>query len=141
MKVILNSTGEIKDVAEGYARNYLFPRKLAIVATPEAIKATEDTRAKQAASMEQEHQATLELAAKIKGATVEMKAKVNEEGTLFASIDAAAVAAALSAQFGTEVPADSVVLPEAIKTSGQHKLAVRMASVDDTPFTVNVIAE
>ena len=141
MKVIINTTGEIKDVADGYARNYLFPRKLAIVATEDAIKKTEELRAQQAATAEKLRQELTAMADQINGAAVELSSKANEEGTLFASIDAAKIAETLSAHFSTTITAQQVALDEPIKSIGEHVVAVSVPEVGNQKLTLNVTAE
>ncbi len=93
MKVILleavkalGKRGDIKEVADGYARNYLFPRKLAVQATPANIRRFEEEKAQIKAREIQEEAEARELAAKIEGVILQFSAKAGEGGKLFGSI-------------------------------------------------------
>src|SRR5581483_9203447 len=94
--------GEVKNVADGYARNFLLPRKLAIPATPAAVKQA-DARAQVAAKQQEKlDDAARGQAAKLEGKTLTIKARVGEQGRLFGSVTAADIADALASALGQE---------------------------------------
>ena len=131
MKVILleelrgkGGEGDIVEVAQGYAENYLFPQKIAQPATPGNIKQLEQRR-RNIEKREAERIATAEaMKAAIDGKTVTVDAKIGEEGQLFGSITAAMVADAIEAQLGTAVDRKRVGRGNAIKSVGAHTVPV-----------------
>ena len=131
MKVILleelrgkGGEGDIVEVAQGYAENFLFPNKMALPATPGNIKQLEQRR-RNIEKREAERIATAEaMKAAIDGKTVTVDAKIGEEGQLFGSITAAMVADAIEAQLGTAVDRKRVGRGNAIKSVGAHTVPV-----------------
>lgn len=148
MKVILQRTverlgdpGDVADVADGYARNYLIPRGLAIRAEKGAIR--------HAASLKRAHETRTvarkgefeALAARLLQQPIAVWARVGEEGRLFGSVTAADVASALSAQAGIEVDRKDVHLDEPIRSVGTHEVRVHLFPEVDPVLTVDVQAE
>ena len=132
MKVILKNTvdnvgraGEIKEVAAGYARNYLLPRKLAELATPSAVKYWEKGREKRAELVAAEGKAAKELAEKLAAVKLTFSMPASEEGKLFGSVGKTDVLKSLKAA-GYDVPKNSVRLDTAIKTTGEHEVELRL---------------
>lgn len=132
MKVILKSAvdnlgraGEIKDVAVGYARNFLLPRGLAELATPSAVTYWEKGRQKRAALVQAEVKAAAELAEKLAGVNLTFSMPASEEGKLFGSVGKTDVLKSLKAA-GYDVPKNSVRLETAIKTVGEHEVELRL---------------
>ena len=131
MKVILldelrgkGGEGDIVEVAQGYAENFLFPNQKAQPATPGNIKQLEQRR-RNIEKREAERIATAEaMKAAIDGKSVTVDAKIGEEGQLFGSITAAMVADAIEAQLGTAVDRKRVGRGNAIKSIGAHKVPV-----------------
>lgn len=121
MKVVILKTGEIKEVADGYARNYLLPQNLAVPATEEAIKQAQNKQAEIKAAQEARKAKEEEYLAKLKDQTVEIKTKASEEGKLFAAINPADVKKALKEQFEVEFPEDYLKF-EPIKELGEHQV-------------------
>jgi large subunit ribosomal protein L9 len=133
MKVILRTTvdhlgraGEIKDVAAGYARNFLLPRKLAEEATPSAIKYWEKGKEKRAQIVAEEIKTAKGLAEKLAGVNLTFSMPASEEGKLFGSVGKTDVLKSLKAA-GYEVPKNSVRLETALKTTGEHEVDLRLA--------------
>lgn len=144
MKVILRSDigklgkkHDVVDVSDGYGRNFLIPRGLAEIATPEKEAAVEQKRAEREAQ-EQEHHAQLkEALAQLTEQGVEITAPANEQGHLFAGLHAADIAQQLTEQVNVEVPAVAIQFDDAIKEVGEHQIPVRVG--DETiavPVTV-----
>jgi large subunit ribosomal protein L9 len=134
--------GEVKNVADGYARNYLLPRKLAIPATPAALKQAE-VRA-QAAARQQEKidQSAQSQANKLEGKTLTIKARVGEQGRLFGSVTAADIAEALAATLGIEeFDRHHVELEQPLRETGQHEVPLRLSRNVRTTVTVDIVPE
>jgi large subunit ribosomal protein L9 len=143
MKVLLTDDvrklgwlGDVVEVADGYARNFLFPQRLAKPATDVSIKAIARAKAQRAAQRRLELE-QLERAAKaVDGAEAVIAAAANEQGHLFGSVFKRDVAENLRAQ-GFEVPDDVVVLDEHIKQVGTYRVTLRFA--DDLSAAVSVV--
>jgi len=127
MKVILlqdlNSLGkmwDVKDVADGYARNHLFLKGLAKPASDAAIQEVEELKREEAKRAEKELKDVQELATKIDGLDLTLTAKVGSEGTLFASISEQGIAEALKA-LGHPIQRSQIHLENPIKELGEYK--------------------
>jgi len=128
--------GDVVEVAEGYARNYLLPHGLAKVATEGNIRSIAEEKAKRAEERLKERKRLETAATAVDGAEAVLAAKANEHGVLFGSITEKMIGANLREQ-GFEV-ADSVVkLSEHIKQVGAHEVTLKFA--DEVTATVNVV--
>lgn len=132
MKVILideirglGTRGDVVQVKDGYARNFLFPKNLAKEATPGNLKAIEQDRKKWAALAAQEKDAAAKLAERVNGTKIEVRKRVGESGTLFGSVTANEIADALHAK-GIEVEKRRVELEHPIKSLGTHDVEIRL---------------
>ena len=144
MKVILlgelrgkGGEGDVVDVAQGYAENYLFPNKVALPATPGNIKQLEERRhniEKREAERISNAEATK---AAIDGKSVTVDAKIGDEGQPFGSVTPAQIAAAIKEQLGVEVDHKRIGRGNAIKTSGKH--AVEVNFYREISAVVNVL--
>jgi large subunit ribosomal protein L9 len=128
--------GDIVEVNEGYARNYLLPQGLAKVATEGNIKSIAQERAKRAEQRLQERRRIEKAAQAVDGAEAVLATRAKEQGVLFGSVTEAMIGANLRAQ-GFEVADDVVRLPEHIKHLGTHEVALKFA--DDITATVRVV--
>ncbi len=128
--------GDIVEVNDGYARNYLLPQGLAKVATESNVRAIADAKAKRSEQRIHDTKRLAEAAKKVEGAEVVLAAKANEQGVLFGSIAAEAIAKNLRGQ-GFEVADEVVQLPTHIKQVGTH--AVTLKFDDDLTATVSVV--
>ena len=128
--------GDIVDVPEGYARNYLLPQRLAKVATEGNVKSLAQEKAKRAEQRLQERRHLEKAAQAVNGAEAVVAAKANEQGVLFGSISDSMIAANLRSQ-GFEVADEIVKLPEHIKELGTHEVTLKFA--DDVTATVRVV--
>ncbi|MFO8183779.1 MAG: 50S ribosomal protein L9 [Candidatus Aegiribacteria sp.] len=132
--------GDVVDVADGYARNYLFPRNLAVKATPAAVKSTElyRTRAlKEQARISTESQ---ELADRLTKHVVEIKASADETGHLYGSVNERNVSAALQ-DAGFEIDVDQVLLAEHLKATGEYTVPVKIYGDIRADLTVRILPE
>lgn len=133
MKVILQQDvrgqgkkGQLVEISDGYARNFLLPRKLAVPATAENIntmKLQEKARQAQMAAEKAEAQA---LAEKLQGIQVKLAAKAGEGGRLFGAVTSKEIAEALSAQFGLNIAKTKLVLDEPIKACGGYQIKAKL---------------
>ena len=135
----LGTAGQVKEVSDGYARNFLFPRKLAIPATANALQqvaSREKAVAKKAATEEQKAQ---QLADQIANQPLRIFPKVGEQGRLYGSVTSADVADALSAQLGQPVDKRKIELADPIRTLGEYKVPFRISRT--VTATLNVLVE
>ncbi|MGV0644106.1 50S ribosomal protein L9 [Mycolicibacterium sp. XJ2546] len=139
----LGTTGDIVEVKDGYGRNFLLPRKLAIVATRGAEKQAEAIRrAREAKSVKSlEHAGELKTAIEGLGA-VELSVKAAPDtGKLFGSVTAADVVAAIKSAGGPNLDKRTVQLPKAhIKMTGTHPIEVRLHPEVDASVSLHVVA-
>ena len=118
--------GDVIDVAQGYAENYLLPKRLAIKATPGNLKQLEERR-HNIAKREEKRIADAEAAkAALDAKTVKVDARVGEEGQLFGSVTSTMVADAIKEQLGIEIDRRRVERSTAIKTAGVHEVSVNL---------------
>lgn len=146
MKVILlqdikgsGKRDDIINVSDGYARNFLFPKKLAVEATPGASKEIERKRAAEAAREAERRANAEEKARQLKGKTINLTAKVGKEGgRLFGSITSAEIAEQLKLQHGIEVDKKKIDLADPIRTIGDVQISVWLYAGITTTMTVHV---
>lgn len=129
--------GDVKNVADGYARNFLLPRKLAHSATPDMMKRVETLKAKREKQYETDKEGALELAKKLEGIVVEIKEDANEEGHLYGSVNEKKIAAALKEQ-GINLKEEYINLPHHLKTVGEHEVELELHSEVKTKIKVVV---
>ena len=132
MKVIFNTDvrgqgkkGELKEVSDGYARNYLFPRKLASEATADninALKVKEKARARQ---IEMEKAQAAENAKKLEGVQVIIRARAGSAGKLFGAVTSDAISKALKEQFDIDIEKNKIVQSEPIKSYGAYTVKAK----------------
>ena len=148
MKVVLSSDvdtlgrkGEVVDVAAGYARNFLLPRKLAIVATKGAVRQSESMVRAREERDRQEREAFAALSERITSLKISIAAKVGSEGHLFGSVTSQDLADELTRLLGEEIDRRKIELPEPIRTLGTHEFSVQLAREVVATATVEVVAE
>jgi large subunit ribosomal protein L9 len=148
MKVVLRSDvdnlgkkGDLVDVADGYARNFLVPRGLALRATAGIQRQADAMKRNRDARDRREREAAEALAAQFANRTVEVKARAGAEGRLFGSITAADIAAAVLAQTGADVDRRKVSLDEPLKELGPVDVEVRLHPDVVANVHVEVVAE
>ena len=112
--------GEMKDVADGYARNFLIPKGLATEATTDTINTMKLKKKANDARIEEEKAQARAAAEKLKGAQVVIKAKAGESGKLFGSVTSQEISDALKEQFGIEIEKNRIVQGDPIKSFGSY---------------------
>ena len=133
MKVILKADvrgkgkkGQMIEVAEGYARNFLLPKGLAVLATADAMNTMRlQEKAKAKADAEAKAAAT-EIAEKLKGLQVKVASKRGEGGKLFGAVTGREIAAALKEQHGVDIDSKKLVLDEPIKSFGSYQVKAKL---------------
>ena len=148
MKVILQQDvrgqgkkGQLVEVSEGYARNFLLPRKLAIAATPDAINTMnlkEKARKAEEARLKAEAEATAE---KLKECMVKLTAKAGSGGKLFGAVTTKEISEGLKEQFGVDVPKQKLVLEEPIKAFGSYQVKAKLGFEVNGTVSVSVYEE
>jgi len=133
--------GEIKNVADGYARNYLLPQGLAAPATPEAIRKAEARAIVEAKRQAQLDEAAQALADGLAGVSITIVAKAGSKGRLFGSVTQADIAEEVGKLLGQEVDRHQVRLPEPIKETGDHEVTVQLSKNVRPVVLVKVMAE
>lgn len=148
MKVILKkdvnkigTAGELVEVSDGYARNFLLPRGLADEATPERLREWRDKEAARKRKDEKMKREAEELQKKISGKVVKVKASAGEKGKLFGSVTAAAVAENLASQHSASVDRRDVRMPETVKQTGSYPFTVRLYPGVEAEMTLLVEGE
>lgn len=144
MKVIFNvdvkgqgKKGEMKEVSEGYARNYLLPRKLVSEATADNINAMKLKEKAKAAQIAREKAQAEENAKKLESIQVVIKAKAGGAGKLFGAVTSAEISKALKDQFDIEIEKNKIVQAEPIKTFGAFTVKAKFGY--EVSGTVNVL--
>ncbi len=147
MKVILQKdvkgtgkAGDIANVNDGYARNFLIPKGLAVPADANNINAAIVKKGADKHRVEMQRKRAKELADDMSGITVKVYAKAGENGKLFGSIGTAEIAEALKAQHDIEVDRKKIRLDEPIKALGIVKVTAHMYENTDAKFNVEVLA-
>ncbi|WP_299028458.1 50S ribosomal protein L9 [uncultured Thermanaerothrix sp.] len=127
----LGRAGDVKKVADGYARNYLIPQGLAILATPGALKRAEAIRAQAAARRAALNNELAGVAQRINGLVLTFPARASETGKLYGSVTPQMIAEAINQKLGTQINRHQVET-EPIRTLGEHRARVRL-TVDLLP--------
>ena len=148
MKVILRSDvpdvghkGDVLDVADGYGRNYLVPKGLAMKASKGAVTQAATMRRARDAKDARDREAAEELAQRVAATPVRISARAGVEGRLFGSVTAADVVAAVQAATGIELDRRRLELEEPIRSLGVHEVAVRLHTDVTAQVTVEVVAD
>ena len=147
MKVLLHSdveglgkTGTIVNVARGYARNFLVPQGLAVVATEGMAAQAEVMQKKRALQTAADKESAEILAESLSECVVNVSAKSSDEGRLFGSVGASDISDAVSTQLGTQIDQQQIKV-ELIKDLGSHSFTIELHSEVSVSGTVEVVAE
>lgn len=144
MKVILQKDvpklgqqGEVKEVSDGYGRNYLLPRGIAVEASAGRIQELEMLEAKRSRRAEKEREEAAALASRLEGKVFTIKATAGEGGRLFGSVTTSDIAKALE-EAGLKVDRKKITIVNPIKTLGRHAVEVKFHSQVSVSIVVNV---
>ncbi|MBI4993083.1 MAG: 50S ribosomal protein L9 [Candidatus Magasanikbacteria bacterium] len=148
MKVILlkevkniGSKGEIKEVADGYARNFLFRQGLAKAATATAIESIKAMEEKKARDMQRELTESQKTANRLDGVEVEILAKTSDASTLYSGVGAEQITRAVRKQLGVDLKIEQVDLRKGIKDCGEHRVKIKFPHGLEAELIVRVSAE
>ena len=146
MKVILlqdvkgkGKKGQLLEVSDGYARNFMLPRKLAIEATTDAINTKNMNDKATAERIAREKAEALEVSKKLRAMTLVVKAKGGGAGRLFGAVTTQEIAAALEKQTGIKLDKRKLVLAENIKNVGTYTVQCKLGYEITAPLTIKVI--
>ena len=133
MKVILQQDvrgqgkkGQLVEVSDGYARNFLLPKKLAVPATAENVNTMKQQEKARQAQMAAEKAEAQALAEKLKSIQVKLTAKAGEGGRLFGAVTSKEISEGLKAQYGLDIPKQKLVLDEPIKAYGSYQVKAKL---------------
>ncbi|NOQ21206.1 MAG: 50S ribosomal protein L9 [Candidatus Aegiribacteria sp.] len=132
--------GDIVDVANGYARNYLFPRNFAVKATSAAIKSAELYRSRAVEEQTRVSAESQQLADKLKGFAVEIKTAADENGHLYGSVNERHISDIIN-EAGFNIDIEQVLLSEHLKTIGEYPVTVKIYGDIRTEITVRILRE
>ena len=136
----LGKMGEVVRVKDGYARNYLLPRGLVLVANKKNLKGLEHDKRVIAAKKERTLSSAQSLSETLSAISIRIPAKVGEEGKLFGSVTNLHIEKALS-EIGHTVERRKIHLPEPIKKAGEYEVPVRLANDVTANIKVSVVSE
>ena len=144
MKVILlqdvkgkGKKGQMIEVSDGYARNFMLPKKMAIEATPDAVNTMKMNDKATAERIAKEKAAALELSTKLRAMTLTVTAKGGGQGRLFGAVTNAEISAALEKQ-GIKLDKRKIVLNENIKNVGTYTVTCKLGYEINAPLTVKI---
>ena len=145
MKVVLlqdvksqGKKNDIIEVSEGYARNFLFPKKLAVVADAKAVNDIKNKKSSEAHKIEVERENAKKVAEKLENTTVTIVADGGKEGKFYGAVTSKDIAEALKSQAGIDVDKRKVVLDAPIKAFGSYKIDVKLYQEITGKITVSV---
>lgn len=148
MKVVLRSDvtgvgnkGDVLDVADGYARNFLLPKGLALKASKGAEAQAESMRRSRDVKDAAARAAAQEIASTLVPTVINLSAKAGGEGKLFGSVTTADIAEAINAQTGIEIDRRQLHLDEPLKTTGTHTVSAKLHAEVEFPVTVEISAQ
>jgi large subunit ribosomal protein L9 len=132
--------GQVKDVADGYARNFLIPRGLAVAATSGALKQVADLQAVAARHAAEEEQVARDLKARLEAQPVVIEAKAGSQGRLYGSVTTADVATAIQRQVGASVERRDLEIADPVRQVGSYQVAARLHRAVTANVTIEVRA-
>ena len=137
---LLGTAGEVKEVKDGYARNYLIPKGIATLASPSNLKSFEEVRRQQGRKILRETNDAKIIASRIETDSVVIKVKTAEEGKIYGSVSPIMVHEALSVK-GYNIDRRKIVMPEHIKALGEYTVDVKLYTDVIAKLKVSVISE
>lgn len=134
--------GDLKEVADGYARNYLLPRGLAVEANQGNLKTLKEQKRREEEKKQEEKRQAEELAEKLKAITLQIKTdKVGKNGRLFGSITSKQIREELKKQYHIEIDKKKIQLPEPIRTLGSTKITIKLHQEISVSLFVHVVED
>ena len=133
----LGLAGDVAEVANGYGRNYLIPQKLAVLATPSALRQAEAVRRAGEAQRARQKADAEAIKGQIDGALLVFERRAGERDKLYGSVTAQDIANALNEKFGLDIHKRKVVLPEPIRSLGEWDIPIRL--MVEVSATVHVV--
>ncbi|TSC92009.1 MAG: large subunit ribosomal protein L9 [Parcubacteria group bacterium Licking1014_17] len=147
MKIVLlqnikgtGQIGDMKEVSDGFARNYLIPNKMAVAASASAVKLSETLKKQRQLQYEKDEKTAEEIAKKLEGFELNITETANDEGQLYGSIDAKRIKEGLH-ENKIDVPVEVIDLPEHIKTTGTHEVKLKLHPEVDSILKINITSE
>ncbi len=137
----VGKAGQVAKVSDGYARNLLFPKKLAMEASEANMKVLEKKRASIEAQRAMDLQVAQELKGKLEDCTLMLRAKAGDGGRLFGAITSKDIAEALEKQYMIALDKKKIELPQPIKTVGEHEVELKLFTGVSARLKVSVEAE
>ncbi|MFC2012768.1 50S ribosomal protein L9 [Chloroflexota bacterium] len=135
------NAGDIKAVADGYARNFLIPRKLAIIADSSAMSKAEEQIRKREKEQAKQQEGMVALAAQIEALEITVKARCGEQGRLYGAVTSADIAAEVQSSAGLDIDKRKIELAEPIHELGSYEVAVKLARDIVPKIKITVVAE
>lgn len=146
MKVILTEEvqglgepGKLVDVAPGYARNFLVPRKLAVYANTGNVKELEHHKVRLERKRQRLQAAAQSTSERLSGKVLTIEARVGKEGKLYGSVTTADIAELVKKQFELDVDRRRIHLPEPIRTTGEHPVDIHLMGDTHAKLTIKVV--
>lgn len=133
----LGHKGEVKEVSEGYARNFLLAQNKAVLATAENLQNWEAEKNKIAHQIENQKKELKKIASRLQGMTLEFEEKTDEKGQLFGGVSSAQLAATLS-KIGLVIEKNQIVLDKAFKKIGKYPVKIKLAQGIEAEIKVNI---
>lgn len=135
----LGKKGQIVKVNDGYARNFILPKKLGVEATSKNLNDLKLQKANEAKLAAEQLAAAKELAAKIEAGSVSLSMKAGESGKAFGSVSSKEIAAAATEQLGLDIDKKKLMLPEPLKTFGTHQVPLKLHKDVTAKLTVKIV--
>jgi large subunit ribosomal protein L9 len=132
---------QVLNAADGYARNFLFPKKLAVEATKENVAALEKKKKAVETKRVKEVEAAVALQKQLQGSKIRIQVKTGETGKLFGSVTTTEVAEAISVQAGHVIDKKRITIPNNIKTLGEHTAEVKLHTDVLARVTLDVVGK
>lgn len=133
----VGNSGTVVNVADGYARNYLLPKKLAVPATDTAVEKIQHDQKRKIKDLNQRINVANKIGNALQAKQYKIKKEASDQGTLFAAISSSEIAELVSSK-KYKVSADQIILPAPIKQLGQYKVSIKLENSNVIPLTINV---
>ena len=134
----LGKKGDIIEASDGYARNYILPKKIGVEATPKNLNDLKLKKANESRIAQEQLEAAKELAVQLEEKQVIVRIKTGEGGKTFGSVSSKEIAAACKEQHGIEIDKKKIVLPESLRNIGSYEVSVKLHPQVTGRLTVKV---